>query len=84
MNYRNLPHGKDKISEIGLGSGGLAGTEKEIIQVIKAAMKNGINYFDILPSKQETFFAYAKAFDCESYCPFGVKQKSRMQEIEEY
>lgn len=63
MNYRILPHGKDKISEIGLGSGGLAGTEKEMIRVIKAAMEKGINYFDILPSKQETFFAYAKAFE---------------------
>lgn len=72
MNYRILPHGKDKISEIGLGSGGLAGTEKEIIRVIKAAMEKGINYFDILPSKQETFFAYAKAFE-------GCREKISMQ-----
>ena len=62
MEYRILPHGGEKISIIGLGSGSLAGTEQEIEAVITTAIQNGINYFDIAPSMRTPFFAYAKAF----------------------
>ena len=37
MEYRTLPHGGEKISVIGLGSGSLAGTEQEMTAVIEAA-----------------------------------------------
>ncbi len=47
MEYRTLPHGGEKISIIGLGSGSLTGTEQEMADVIGAAIDNGINYFDI-------------------------------------
>ena len=63
MEYRILPHGGEKISVIGLGSGSLAGLEKEMADIIDTAIQNGINYFDIAPSEQAPFFAYAKAFD---------------------
>ena len=63
MEYRILPHGGEKISVIGLGSGSLAGAEKEMTDIIDTAIQNGINYFDIAPSEQAPFFAYAKAFD---------------------
>ena len=63
MEYRMLPHGGEKISVIGLGSGSLTGTEQEMTAVIDAAIQNGINYFDMAPSEQAPFFAYAKAFD---------------------
>ena len=63
MEYRFLPHGKEKISVIGLGSGSLTGTEREMTDVINAAIKNGINYFDMAPSEKAPFFTYAKAFD---------------------
>ena len=63
MEYRILPHGGEKISVIGLGSGSLAGSEKEMADIIDTAIQNGINYFDIAPSEQAPFFAYAKAFD---------------------
>ncbi len=63
MEYRTLPHGGEKISVIGLGSGSLTGTEQEMADVIGAAIDNGINYFDIAPSLQAPFFAYAKAFE---------------------
>ena len=36
MEYRILPHGGEKISVIGLGSGSLAGTEQEMTQVIRS------------------------------------------------
>ena len=49
MEYRTLPHGGEKISVIGLGSGSLSGSEKEMIDVIDIAIQNGINYFDMAP-----------------------------------
>ena len=62
MEYRTLPHGGEKISVIGLGSGSIIGTEQEMVDVIDAAIQSGINYFDMAPSEQAPFFAYAKAF----------------------
>ena len=62
MEYRILPHGTEKISVIGLGSGSISGSEKEMVDIINAAIENGINYFDLAPSEQAPFYAYAKAF----------------------
>ena len=62
MEYRILPHGKEQISVIGLGSGSLTGTDEEMTDVIDSAIQNGINYFDMAPSRQAPFYAYAKAF----------------------
>ena len=63
MEYRTLPHGGEKISVIGLGAGSLTGTEEEMTAVLDAAIRGGINYFDIAPSVRAPFFAYAKAFE---------------------
>lgn len=52
MEYRFLPHGGDKISVIGLGSGSITGTEQEIVDIINTAIEKGINYFDMAPSVQ--------------------------------
>ena len=60
MEYRTLPHGGEKISVIGLGSGSLSGTEQEMTDVICAAIQNGINYFDMAPSRQAPFYAGKK------------------------
>ncbi len=62
MEYRILPHGGEKISIIGLGSGSLTGTKQEMTDIISAAIDNGINYFDMAPSEKAPFFAYANAF----------------------
>ena len=62
MEYRVLPHGGEKISVIGLGAGSLSGTEDEMVAVLNMAIENGINYFDLAPSVEAPFFAYAKAF----------------------
>jgi len=63
MDYRKLPHGEEQISVIGLGAGSLSGTTDEMAAVIDTAIQNGINYFDIAPSMQTPFYAYAKAFN---------------------
>ena len=45
MEYRQLPHGNEKISVIGLGTSSLGeSSEEEIITTIQEAMENGINY----------------------------------------
>lgn len=62
MDYRILPHGGEKISVIGLGGGSLSGTEEEQVALLTTAIENGINYFDLAPSIQSPFFAFAKAF----------------------
>ena len=62
MEYRKLPHGTEEISVIGIGGGSLAGTEQEITALLNAAIESGINYFDLAPSVQLPFYAYAKAF----------------------
>lgn len=62
MEYRKIPHGKEKVSVIGLGSGSLSGTEEEMTGVISTAIAQGINYFDMAPSAKAPFAAYAKAF----------------------
>lgn len=62
MEYRTLPHGGEKISVIGLGSGSITGTTQEIEDVITTAIQNGINYFDMAPSEKSPFYAYANAF----------------------
>lgn len=62
MEYRTLPHGGEKISVVGLGAGSLSGTRDEMAALIDAAIENGINFFDLAPSVEEPFYAYAKAF----------------------
>ena len=48
MEYRQLPHGNEKISVIGLGTSSLGeSSEEEIIATIQEAMENGINYIDL-------------------------------------
>lgn len=60
MEYRFLPHGGDKISVIGLGSGSITGTEQEMVDIINTAIEKGINYFDMAPSVQAPFFCLCK------------------------
>lgn len=63
MEFRTLPHGKEKISVIGLGSGYLhESSEEEIERTIRMAIDHGINYFDIAPSNSKPFESYGRAF----------------------
>ena len=56
MEYRQLPHGNEKISVIGLGTSSLGeSSEKEIIATIQEAIKNGINYIDLASGHQKIY-----------------------------
>ena len=48
MEYRKLPHGEERIGVVGLGMGGIhKSTDEEIEAVIRKAIANGINFFDL-------------------------------------
>lgn len=63
MEYRTLPHGGEKISVLGLGMGYISGTQDEITETIDAAIKAGINFFDLAASERRPYAAYARAFE---------------------
>lgn len=61
MEYRELPHGGEKISVIGLGMGSIhVSSDSEIIDTLHAAIDAGINYLDFVPSEASAFTPYAK------------------------
>ncbi len=62
MEYRKLPHGDEQISVIGLGGGSLPEDVDKGAEIVSAAIDNGINFFDLAPSYQPPFYAFAKAF----------------------
>lgn len=62
MKYRILPHGGEKISIIGMGSSVIgAKPESEIIETVRTAVDNGINFFDMAGGHAAIFEAYGKA-----------------------
>ena len=73
MEYRELPHGGEKISIVGLGMGSIhnAGVEG-VERIIRAALDAGINYFDFVPSKAEAFEGYARALK-------GQRERAKLQ-----
>ena len=64
MQYRELPHGGEKISVIGLGMGSIhEGSEAEIEATLKLALESGVNYFDMAASEAKPYPCYARAFE---------------------
>ena len=62
MLYRKLPKGEEEISILGIGSSSIqASTEKEIEEIVAAAIENGINFFDMASSEAKPFAAYGRA-----------------------
>lgn len=62
MEYRKLPHGKEQISIIGLGTSSIqaAGTQ-EIEDMITYAMEQGVNFFDMASAEAKPFESYGRA-----------------------
>lgn len=62
MKYRKLPHGDEQISVIGLGGSSIHSDGKEeMVQTIREAFAQGINYFDMAVSESVSFAAYGEA-----------------------
>ena len=73
MKYRVLPHGGEKISIIGMGSSVIgAKPESEIIETVRTAVDNGINFFDMAGGHATIFEAYGKALK-------GIRDKVYLQ-----
>ena len=73
MEYRNLPHGKEQISIIGLGNSSIgASEEKEMEQTIAMALENGVNYFDMAAGDAAPFPVYGRLLS-------GCREKAYLQ-----
>ncbi len=62
MEYRTLPRGGEQISVLGLGMGGIQDNgDVEIERIIRAAIDNGINFFDMCASAKNVYAPFGKA-----------------------
>ena len=64
MEYRSLPHGSDqeRFSVLGLGLGGIQkAPPQEIEAVVRRALENGINYFDLCAAGAGVYEPFGKA-----------------------
>ena len=61
MEYRELPHGGEKISILGFGTGsiGMVG-DREIEAAVTMALENGINYFDMASADASPFPVFGR------------------------
>lgn len=68
MEYRTLPRGGERIGVIGMGSSVVGEQpEKGIIETVRYAVENGVNYFDLAAGHASCFPAYGKALaDCRN------------------
>ncbi len=63
--YRKLPKGDEMISTLGLGMGGIQNTPPyEIEAVIREAVKNGINFFDLCAGGAAVYEPFGRAIKC--------------------
>lgn len=64
MEYRQLPHGgeTEKFSVLGLGTGGLhQSSDEEIEAVVRTAIQNGINFFDLCAGGSSVYAPFGRA-----------------------
>lgn len=64
MEYRRLPHGseQERFSVLGLGMGGIQNAPAEEIEaVVRCAIENGINYFDLCAGGAAVYEPFGKA-----------------------
>ena len=64
MEYRQLPHGsaKEAFGVLGLGMGGIQGSsDEEIEAVVRKALQNGINFFDLCAGAGNVYRPFGRA-----------------------
>ena len=93
MLYRKLPKGEEEISILGIGTSSIqVSSEKEIEEIVAAAIENGINFFDMASSEAKSHYenlevkadACIQCGHCNKRCPFHVNQMARMGEIDSW
>ena len=62
MEYRQLPHGTERLGVLGLGMGGIQKcSDDEIERVVRTAIENGINFFDLCAGAKNVYRPFGKA-----------------------
>ncbi len=62
MEYRALPHGGERIGVLGIGTGGIQkNTDAEIEQIIRTAIENGVNFFDLCAGAKNVYAPFGRA-----------------------
>ncbi len=62
MEYRKLPRGSEMISAVGLGFGGIQkASDAEIEAVVRKAVDNGINFFDMCAGASNVYAPFGRA-----------------------
>ena len=62
MEYRKLPHGQELISSLGLGMGGIQNSSPDEIEaVVKEAISNGVNFFDLCAGGSSVYEPFGRA-----------------------
>ena len=62
MEYRKLPHGTEEIGVLGLGMGSIEGaSDAEIEAVVRKAIDNGINFFDLCGGAKNVYAPFGRA-----------------------
>ena len=73
MEYRKLPHGEERLSCLGLGMGGIQNTPPaEIEAVVREAIRNGVNFFDLCAGGAAVYEPFGRAIA-------GVREKVYFQ-----
>ncbi len=61
MECRKLPRGNERISVLGLGTGGIQGSSySEIERVVRKAVENGVNFFDLCGGGKNVYAPFGK------------------------
>ena len=62
MEYRKLPHGSERLGVLGLGMGGIHKcSDDEIEHILRTAIANGINFFDLCGGGKNVYRPFGKA-----------------------
>ena len=62
MEYRKLPHGIERLGVLGLGMGGIHKcSDDEIEHILRTAIANGINFFDLCGGGKNVYRPFGKA-----------------------
>ena len=62
MEYRQLPHGGERLGVLGLGMGGIQKcSDDEIERVVRTAIDNSINFFDLCAGGKNVYKPFGKA-----------------------
>lgn len=73
METRKLPHGNELFSVIGIGMGGIQGcSDQEIEAIVKKAIANHINFFDMCGGAKNIYKPVGNALK-------GIREKVYMQ-----